>query len=141
MPITASAENCARNSICGFTGNGRTGAQRWFALGPKTKPIKRTRAFSVPGSRNPNLILWRFAARLSHGKGGLMDQFQQLQQLTALSSGPGSGILKSILMMWLIWPVLCGLIGAGRGKAMSGFMQGLFWGAFGLLPVLLSQKK
>ena len=70
-----------------------------------------------------------------------MDQLQQLQQLTALSSGPGSGILKSILMMWLIWPVLCGLIGAGRGKAMSGFMQGLFWGPFGLLPVLLSQKK
>ena len=71
-----------------------------------------------------------------------MDQLQQqLQQLSALRSGAGSGILQSILIMWLIWPVLCGLIGAGRGKAMAGFMQGLFWGPFGLLPVLLSKKK
>jgi len=71
-----------------------------------------------------------------------MEQLQQqLQQLSALREGAGSGLLKSILVMWLIWPILCGLIGAGRGKAMAGFMQGLFWGPFGLLPVLLSAKK
>lgn len=71
-----------------------------------------------------------------------MEQLQQqLQQLSALRNGPGSGILKSILMLWLVWPVLCGLIGAGRGKALAGFMQGLFWGPFGLIPVLFSAKK
>lgn len=71
-----------------------------------------------------------------------MEQLQQqLQQLSALREGPGSGILKSILLLWLVWPALCALIGAGRGKALSGFMQGLFWGPFGLLPVLLSSKK
>ena len=71
-----------------------------------------------------------------------MEQLQQqLQQLSALREGAGSGLLKSILVMWLIWPVLCGLIGAGRGRAMSGFMQGLFWGPFGLIPVLFAAKR
>ncbi len=70
-----------------------------------------------------------------------MDQLQQLQQLTTLRAGAMDGVLKTVLIMWLIWPVICGLIGAGRGKAMAGFMQGLFWGPFGLLPVLLSAKK
>lgn len=71
-----------------------------------------------------------------------MEQLQQqLQQLSALREGAGSGLLKSILLLWLVWPVLCGLIGAGRCKALSGFMQGLFWGPFGLIPVLFSAKK
>jgi len=71
-----------------------------------------------------------------------MEQLQQqLQQLSALREGAGSGMLKSILLLWLVWPVLCCLIGAGRGRALSGFMQGLFWGPFGLIPVLFAAKK
>jgi len=52
-----------------------------------------------------------------------------------------SGILVSVAILWGIWPVACGIIGAMRGQALQGAMHGLFWGPLGILIVLLSSPK
>ncbi|HKQ48397.1 MAG TPA: hypothetical protein VJZ71_10040 [Phycisphaerae bacterium] len=52
-----------------------------------------------------------------------------------------SGPLGAILATWLIWPVLCGLIGLRKGELGRGAMQGLLWGPFGLIFVLMAQRK
>ncbi len=52
-----------------------------------------------------------------------------------------SVLLAGITLMWLIWPILCGVLGARRGHGMSGVMHGLMWGPLGLVPVLLTSRK
>lgn len=52
-----------------------------------------------------------------------------------------SNVLGVVLICWLIWPVLCGILGAKRGQAFQGVMHGLLWGPFGLPVVLLSGRK
>lgn len=50
-------------------------------------------------------------------------------------------LLAIVLMAWLIWPVVCGILGAMKGQAWQGVMHGLFWGPIGLIVVLYSRKK
>lgn len=52
-----------------------------------------------------------------------------------------SGTLMGLLILWGIWPVACGILGAKRGQAMQGAIHGLFWGPIGLFIVLLSSRK
>src|SRR5262245_5970872 len=76
----------------------------------------------------------------SAGSPGL-SMSEALRQFSAPSPGALSGILSGILVLWLIWPVAGALLGARRGRAWSGFVNGLMWGPFGLLPVLLSSRR
>ncbi len=46
-----------------------------------------------------------------------------------------------IILAWLIWPILCGILGARRGQGMQGVIQGLLWGPVGLLIVLFRKQK
>jgi len=46
-----------------------------------------------------------------------------------------------VIVLWAIWPIACGLLGASRGQAFQGAMHGLLWGPLGLPIVLLSKKK
>lgn len=52
-----------------------------------------------------------------------------------------SGPLGALLATWLIWPILCGLIGLRKGELGRGAMHGLLWGPIGLFIVLLAQRK
>jgi hypothetical protein len=52
-----------------------------------------------------------------------------------------SGILFTVAILWGIWPVACGVIGAMRGQTFQGIMHGFLWGPFGVLVVLLSSRK
>jgi hypothetical protein len=52
-----------------------------------------------------------------------------------------SGLLGTLLASWLIWPVLCGLLGARRGELGRGAWSGLLWGPIGLFMVLLAKRK
>ena len=52
-----------------------------------------------------------------------------------------SGPLGAILATWLIWPILCGLIGLRKGELGRSAMHGLLWGPIGLFIVLLAQQK
>ena len=61
--------------------------------------------------------------------------------LQAFTPSHLSGMLGTILISWLMWPVICGIVGAQRGMAMRGAMQGLFWGPIGLPIVLLTKQK
>ena len=77
-----------------------------------------------------------------------MDRLQAMEaQLRGMQGSSGSplaglnGMMTSLLLFWLVWPVLCGVLGASRGKAASGFFHGLMWGPFGLIPVLVSSRK
>lgn len=53
----------------------------------------------------------------------------------------GSSSFSVLLATWLIWPVLCGILGARKGVAGRGIMNGLFWGPIGLVLVLLAERK
>ncbi|MBN2563783.1 MAG: hypothetical protein JXQ75_22930 [Phycisphaerae bacterium] len=64
-----------------------------------------------------------------------------LDVLQRFSASNLTGLLSSALLFWLIWPVLCGLLGAKRGQGLQGVMHGLFWGPLGLPVVLLSSRK
>ena len=46
-----------------------------------------------------------------------------------------------ILLSWLIWPVLCGILGARRGQGALGVAHGFCWGPLGLPIVLLTSRK
>ena len=52
-----------------------------------------------------------------------------------------SGILLTVAILWGIWPVACGVIGAMRGQAIQGIVHGFLWGPFGILIVMLSGRK
>lgn len=61
--------------------------------------------------------------------------------LQKFSTGSVSVLLWVMLGSWLLWPVLCGVLGARRNLAMEGAMHGLFWGPIGLLVVLMKKPK
>jgi hypothetical protein len=63
------------------------------------------------------------------------------QILQRFSAGNLTGLLGAILLFWLVWPILCGVLGAKRGLGMQGVMHGLLWGPLGLPVVLLSGRK
>jgi hypothetical protein len=50
-------------------------------------------------------------------------------------------VLVWVLVFWLIWPVICGVLGARRGQAVVGAVHGLCWGPLGVPIVLLSGRK
>jgi hypothetical protein len=52
-----------------------------------------------------------------------------------------SGILLTVGILWGIWPVACGVIGAMRGQTVQGVVHGFLWGPIGVLVVLLSSRK
>ncbi len=54
------------------------------------------------------------------------------------------GVRQGIILMlgfWLVWPVLCGILGARRGRATEGVMHGLMWGPVGVLIVLAGGRR
>ncbi len=61
--------------------------------------------------------------------------------LQTFSPGNLTGVLGTVLISWLVWPVVCGLLGARRGLGLRGAVYGLFWGPIGLAIVLLSRAK
>lgn len=61
--------------------------------------------------------------------------------LQKFSTGSMSAMLWIILGSWLIWPILCGVLGARRNMAAEGAMHGLFWGPIGLLVVLMKKPR
>jgi len=61
--------------------------------------------------------------------------------LQKFSTGSVNVLLWVMLGSWLMWPILCGVLGARRKMAAEGAMHGLFWGPFGLLVVLLKKPK
>lgn len=50
-------------------------------------------------------------------------------------------VLTLSILMWLIWPVLCGALGARHGQGVQGAFFGLLLGPLGLMTVLLSKPK
>ncbi len=64
-----------------------------------------------------------------------------VQILQRFSTGNLVGLLGTIILFWLAWPILCGVLGAKRGLGMQGVMHGLLWGPLGLPVVLLSGRK
>ncbi len=61
--------------------------------------------------------------------------------LQQFSTGSVSVLLWIMLGSWLIWPILCGVLGARRNMAFEGAMHGLFWGPIGLLVVLMKKPR
>ncbi|HWL93170.1 MAG TPA: hypothetical protein VNT79_06520 [Phycisphaerae bacterium] len=52
-----------------------------------------------------------------------------------------SNLMWTMLAGWLVWPVLCGLIGMNKGMGGKGAMHGLVWGPIGLIVVLAGRQK
>lgn len=75
--------------------------------------------------------------RCFHLGGGTVEDV--LRQFS--SSGLTTTPLATILGFWLIWPIMCGVLGASRGQAFSGALSGFLWGPLGLLFVLVKSKK
>lgn len=82
------------------------------------------------------------------GRGLLLDSdvgglllVETLNRFKVVNPGNLSMLLAGIMMMWLVWPVVCGFLAARRGHAMSGVIHGFMWGPLGLVPVLLSSPK
>lgn len=75
---------------------------------------------------------------------GNVDATQLQEELKRLSA-PGmegmQGMMTSLMVFWLIWPVVCGILAANRGKVWMGVFHGLMWGPFGLLFVLLGKQR
>ncbi len=65
----------------------------------------------------------------------------EVLQKFSTSTGDVSMLLWVMLGSWLIWPVLCGVLGARRNMAVEGAVHGLFWGPIGLLVVLLKKPR
>jgi len=65
----------------------------------------------------------------------------EVLQRFSTSTGSVSTLLWVMLGSWLIWPVLCGVLGARRNMAVEGAMHGLFWGPVGLLVILMKKRK
>lgn len=67
---------------------------------------------------------------------------EALQGFTAPGAGTGtSSVLGGILLSWLIWPIVCGFLGARRGQPFKAAMNGFMWGPFGLVFVLLAKER
>lgn len=64
-----------------------------------------------------------------------------LERLELFSTHNLLMLLAFVLVAWMIWPVVCGIIGAMKGRAWQGVMHGLIWGPIGLFVVLFSSKK
>ncbi len=64
-----------------------------------------------------------------------------LQQFSGGGVPGPTGLVTTMLLFWLVWPAACGVLGARRGKTLSGVMNGLMWGPLGLIPVLLASQK
>ena len=57
------------------------------------------------------------------------------------SAGSLTGVLFTAMALWMVWPIICGFLGASRGGVGSGIMHGIMWGPVALPIVLLSGKK
>lgn len=57
------------------------------------------------------------------------------------SAGSLTGVLFTVMALWMVWPIICGFLGASRGGVGSGIMHGIMWGPVALPIVLLSGKK
>ena len=64
-----------------------------------------------------------------------------LDILQRFSADSLTKLLGIILVSWLVWPVLCGILGARRGQAMNGVVQGLILGPLALPVILLGSRK
>ena len=64
-----------------------------------------------------------------------------VEVLQRFSTGNLSMLLGILLISWMVWPILCGVLGSRRGMGLQGVTHGLLWGPLGLVPVLLSRKK
>ncbi|MFQ5423188.1 MAG: hypothetical protein ACE5F9_04330 [Phycisphaerae bacterium] len=64
-----------------------------------------------------------------------------LQQFSGGGVPGPTGLVTTMLLFWLVWPAACGVLGARRGKTLSGIMNGLMWGPLGLIPVLLASPR
>ena len=64
-----------------------------------------------------------------------------MDALQGFSPGHLTGVLGTVLISWLVWPIVCGLLGARRGMGLRGAVHGLFWGPIGLPIVLLTKAK
>ncbi len=119
-----------------------TGPARRLVLGPFTSAgpgaliilvllsNRRTESYIVRG--------WSPADCSRDGAGGGKTVVDALQ---TFSPGHLTGVLVTILISWLVWPIVCGLLGARRGQGLRGAVHGLFWGPIGLPIVLLSKAK
>lgn len=63
---------------------------------------------------------------------------EALQRFTADNT---VNMLGLVAVLWAIWPLSCAVLGAQRGRAMYGFMQGFLWGPLGIPVVLMSTRK
>lgn len=64
--------------------------------------------------------------------------------MEALQQSSPSGLTNLVLVivvLWLIWPVACGLIAYNRGQTLQGVVHGLLWGPIGVIIVLLSSRR
>ncbi len=52
-----------------------------------------------------------------------------------------STVLWTTLAGWLVWPLICGVIGASKGTTMKSALHGLCWGPIGLIVVMMAKKK
>ncbi|MBK8267641.1 MAG: hypothetical protein IPK83_04790 [Planctomycetes bacterium] len=52
-----------------------------------------------------------------------------------------TSMIWTVLAGWIVWPILCGFLGASRGQTRKGFMHGLVWGPFGVIFILASKRK
>ena len=63
------------------------------------------------------------------------------ETLQRFSTGNLTLLLGGVIAFWLIWPIICGLLGASRGLGWQGVSHGLLWGPLGLLFVLLGKQR
>lgn len=63
------------------------------------------------------------------------------QALQGFQLGNLSNVLVTVLAGWLVWPVICGILGSSKGMTMKGVMHGLVWGPIGILFVLMVKTK
>lgn len=50
-------------------------------------------------------------------------------------------LLFGVILAWLVWPLICGILGAGRGQTGRGIMHGLMWGPIGIPIILMARRK
>ena len=50
-------------------------------------------------------------------------------------------VLAVFAAAWLIWPVVCGIVGARKGRGLEGFLHGMIIGPLGLVTILLTKPR
>ena len=50
-------------------------------------------------------------------------------------------LLIGVILSWLVWPLICGILGARRGQTGRGIMNGLLWGPIGVPIILIARRK